>query len=503
MVFVTYSNAKLPYLSDGSIQFDWAFGIIYNGSRYIFKQSSSTDLYKVTPSEGAFYVYLDVDKMKEYSVNDENLAEGNRKYDHLNEIIITSTDEGGKSGNYVLLAAFIEKELQNVGALGQMILYKSSVDTFSDKINNIYDAIDYDNDFEKIYGSAIDDACRKYNNLASSDRLGYLFITDLHFNTGYNASNLPALFRQCKAVVEIANRVNVDFIAFGGDIIDGETNKENIYTFLEPMFKILSKSRKPISIIVGNHDDNCYGEFIGKSALKNLLIDESNIHNIVYPSEEKCYYSFDAKSYKIICLDYIDYDISSSKQGSSWWGYSQEQIKWLISVLNTTNKDVVIFSHGCPDKTYNYYGMGDNGGYSTDLINLIKAFNDHATIDLYGSHYDFSDKTNFIKFLQVGHTHFDKNDVKISGIPCIITGAAKKESPNSKWEKVAGKDNTYIIPSKEVADELHANSYGYEFIFYDRELGTLSESLFDLVSVNGSTISTFRIGAGTDRNFEL
>lgn len=351
-----------------------------------------------------------------------------------------------------------------------------------------------------------------YCGYAEAGRIGYIFITDLHYATSHPDNN-EALIRQLQAVAYIANNAQIDFVAIGGDVTDGEGN---MITLLRSFTSALANIKKPLVIITGNHDDNSYESAAatnkGKYA-RNLLVDNVSVINPIFGSADKddCYYYFDLtkKGVRVICLDFIDYP--SGKRGASWWGFSQTQVEWLCSQAFDTNLNIIIFSHGqLVDKMYEWYNLGDQGGYTTDIKNAIVAFNNKSSITLYGNTYNFASRQGKIILSHHGHEHFDK-ELSIGNMPCIITGCAKHSTPdsygyvtNGYYQPVPGKEDTYIIPDQAAATAVHANGYGYEFVYpSDRDYGTVNEALFDVVSVNSDAVHCIRFGAGFDRDINL
>ena len=393
------------------------------------------------------------------------------------------------------------------------------------------------------YSSKIDEICERYYKLGEAGRRGYIFITDLHFNN--KDQNNKALLRQLQAVVDIANNCQIDFIAIGGDIVDRTTvdcPKEKVIENIRQMVKILSAAKCPVAILTGNHDDNTYhtsgyGDIDKGFYSKNMLVDNSIIPQMMMGGSEAddCYYYFDIekKNLRVVCLDYIDYNkhaTGQTKYGGVWWGFSREQVTWLCSTAFNTDKDIIIFSHGqIVDIRYGIYGLEDEGdknwndsqtnkiiqgatppegyryayypGYTTDIKNAVLAFNNKSSVSLYGNVYDFSTRKGRIILSHHGHFHADF-ELNIGNMPVILTGCAKNEPGDNDWSayKVAGKQDTYMLPDRNAAIAVNANGYGYEFVDpNDRTFETINEALFDVVSVNSNAINILRVGAGSDR----
>lgn len=394
--------------------------------------------------------------------------------------------------------------------------------------------------YTPVYSSKINEISDAYYNLGEAGRIGYVFITDLHFNS--NINNNKALLRQLQAVVDIANNCQIDFVCVGGDVVDGTTasaSKELVISYVRQMMNILSGCKCPVVILAGNHDDNCYhssgyGNTDKGFYARNMLVDNAIIPQMIIGGSEAddCYYYFDIekKNLRVICLDYIDYNKNADKSGRSWWGFSKEQVTWFCNTALNTNKDIIVLSHGqIVDIRYGFYNLEDEGdkdwsgsvsnkinnsvpapsgyvhayysGYTTDIKNVISAFNAKSSITLYGNTYDFSTRNGNIILSHHGHFHGDF-ELNIGNMPVILTGCAKNEPGDTYYAdyKVAGKEDTYMFPDLASAESQHANGYGYEFVDpNNRDFGTINEALFDIVSVNSTAINILRVGAGKDR----
>ena len=298
------------------------------------------------------------------------------------------------------------------------------------------------------------------------------------------------------ACADIANRTNIQFIMIGGDIIDRETSHAVIFSIFNEAFSGVKESRRPVALILGNHDDNPYTNNVPltKDQDRALFIDMNTV-DMVAPDSEKNYYYFDRMGYRFICLDAIDYP--SGYAGDDWWGFSQAQVEWLAGVLGTTTQKTVIFSHITLDEDHNAWDLGDNGGYTKDIRDLIEAYNGRDSITLYGQTYNFSSATGKIMFVHAGHAHFDEQYTKTGmTIPLLVTTCAKNETSMSGLVLVSG--NTYEAGG----EGNHWNTTGWTCKFWpERVLGTITEAAFDVISVGSSTVNVFRVGAGEDRSF--
>lgn len=383
-------------------------------------------------------------------------------------------------------------------------LYKDSYDTLktvSDSVKTIREKY-ADPIYDAIYSEPIKATKLKLARTAESGRIIYGFLTDNHLNHDYSENSI-AQKRQYRALIDTLSGVGADFIVLGGDTIDGNSI-EDVYDIVEDFFGYANTNGINIAVLNGNHDDNSYISKQSKAWVRSYLINRSTVP-AVFPSDDACYYYFDVdrKNIRVVCLDSCDYPSDSS--GRDWWSLSEDQIKWFIDTILETPYDIAIMTHMSPEYAKNSYNLGDNGGYHTDLISVITAFNSRNTISLYGSSYDFSSVTRKIRWMHCGHSHIEyMEDYKIGGIPCVNTGCAKQSNQyigSNEKRDTSGDEYTYILTEAAAAD-YHINSYGFKYRhFTPRVIGTISESLFDVVSVNASVIHTFRLGIGVDRDF--
>lgn len=354
--------------------------------------------------------------------------------------------------------------------------------------------------YKNVYGEAVGNHVAKYNNLYEDNRVGYIWISDLHLNS-IKPNNTSAIKRQLKAVCEIADKTDIDFVCIGGDVIDAEQSRKNYEKMLNICIDGLKNCSKPVAYITGNHDDNAYGNkdaFVGKDFVKTFR-EKTTVKNAQYPDEESAYYYFDLKDKqtRVICMDMIDY--AEGKKGSNWWSESEKQVKWFAQQALDTDNDIIVLCHQCLDYKYNFYALGNNGNYSNDMMDVIAAYNSRSKIELYGTKYDFSNSKGKIKYQHAGHAHYDKSDIMVGGVPCIITACAKNQTKINGTTHISG--DTYEMTE---GNEYKSNTTGYLFnIYKDRTYETINEALFDIVSVNGKEVNVIRLGAGRDRKISI
>ena len=377
-----------------------------------------------------------------------------------------------------------------------------------------YDVVGYytepEQTYSEIYSSALDNAVAQYETHAEPERLGYVWLSDMHLKHSQTTATYDVFPRVIRAAREAAERSNADFIVIGGDIIDGESTTANIYPMLAEAFKPLAGCSVPVLWLMGNHDDNSYGTALTKAFSISLFAQRSEFYNdLVFGNMDNAYFYFDIprKNKRIVCLNSIDYP--SNKNGTNWWSLSQAQVEWFcITALNTAH-DIVILSHMMPLYRYNEWGHGDDGGYQTDLCNAIAAYNSRSSLTLYGNTYNFANAQGHVKYIHAGHTHveFDQTicDITAGGVECVVTGCVKQWNQGISSDEIAvdASAGIYEITAANY-EALHRNEYGYKYYHWaNRTARTINESLFDLVSAGANAVYCMRIGVGNSRTFSL
>ena len=95
----------------------------------------------------------------------------------------------------------------------------------------------------------------------SDDAVNYMFITDIHFTGSIVTSYGAALWNQMNLITKIANENdNIDFVVVGGDITNGTNEKATTMEWTKTILSPLLDCQKPVFVLVGNHDDNSYGQ---------------------------------------------------------------------------------------------------------------------------------------------------------------------------------------------------------------------------------------------------
>ena len=89
--------------------------------------------------------------------------------------------------------------------------------------------------------------------------INYVFITDLHY-MGIKTGQGAVLLSQMEQAVEIANTNDeIDLVVLGGDTVQGYwDDKRECFEAYREILSLLKPCKKPVLILIGNHDDNAY-----------------------------------------------------------------------------------------------------------------------------------------------------------------------------------------------------------------------------------------------------
>lgn len=323
------------------------------------------------------------------------------------------------------------------------------------------------------------------------NRLSIGFITDMHLegnNDGYSGKLMSKIDDEC----------NLSLVINGGDCVshkDGNISKESAISQMREMFRMFSPSvREKMIYVVGNHDDNTFGNRSWQYILKDGELYSNlfrHLDNKVVRGESPKYYYVDNEFHKIrfIALDaidipYINVDGKSKYLGHSDYGYRQKQLEWFANkALNIPNNtwSVIVVTHVPP--------FAENvGGYHRDTRNseialgILGAFKNRGTysgnsLSTVESEFqvnisaDFTGKGGDVICWVTGHVHTDN----------IV------DSPNGI---------TLVTTLNDHKTRLSSSTSGTS--------GTISEQAFDIFTIDKANKRVYltRIGMGSDREFE-
>ena len=236
-------------------------------------------------------------------------------------------------------------------------------------------------------------------NTTSKNIETYTFFTDPHL-MGFGSDDYSTnLQKYVGTLQKVYNSTPMNFIVGGGDWLNYGDTPANACFKLGYIDGFMNSMFHDYHALVGNHDTNYQGtEILSQTAIDNLW----------YREGKKAYYKFNGKNSINYCLDTgIDSDNTMTT-------YRWEQVNWLASELlndNPTHSTVYMHIVWNNDVVQN---MADN------VTKLINAFNNHTSITLNNTLYDFTNTTGHIDYVMCGHIHDDKSGT-INNVLCIAT----------------------------------------------------------------------------------
>lgn len=360
------------------------------------------------------------------------------------------------------------------------------------------------NKLQSYYDSEITEIIDKGMNVYSNNGLNFLFITDSHYE--YISPNHEVtsdiIESQLKSIVEITKKYPVDCVIHGGDLLHGSNKGKTVpFEVYKKVVNCLSEVKCPVFFVRGNHDDNMYyserpdsskpyndyvpvsnlitdDEWLGR--LQKPLCRRGMVHDSQKNNSTYYYYDFEDKKVRLIILNAYDYPIIDKGDGyaqwvsESWNKFSDRQQQWLVEEALTIKENwkYIIAVHGILVD-----GTGDAKITNADkIVNIFEALNSRTSYidETLSINKNFSDYKSKIKCVIYGHTHADIYSRK-NGIDYICTGSSKISTHNAPDHTI----EYYYIPVRKKLD--------------------ITESLFDLYSVQDNSINRIRFGAGIDQ----
>lgn len=236
-------------------------------------------------------------------------------------------------------------------------------------------------------------------NTTSKNIETYTFFTDPHL-MGFGSDDYSTnLQKYIGTLQKVYNSTPMNYIVCGGDWLNNSDTPANACFKLGYIDGFMNSMFHDYHALVGNHDTNYQGtEILSQTAIDNLW----------YRENKKAYYKFNGKNSINYCLD------SGVDSNNTMTDYRWEQVNWLANELlndNPTHSTVYMHIVWNNDVVQN---MADN------ITKLINAFNNHTSITLNNSLYDFTNTTGHIDYVMCGHIHGDKSD-NVNNVLCIAT----------------------------------------------------------------------------------
>lgn len=255
----------------------------------------------------------------------------------------------------------------------------------------------------------------------------------------------------------------IKFVVSGGDVgNDYDPDPEKYKFSMREVYEELYKLSVPTHCILGNHD-NGFGNCADRGydyRTHTILPDEMHAMCMKYNPTEANYYYIDVDpGYRFIFMDTSDqpYQIKPDGTSDQYWytEISDKQCDWFENEAIKTDRRMIVFTHA-PLHNAGVFGS-ENPPIATkmydDTKNAPRIF--HAVMH--------NDK---IVAQIAGHVHFD-NIVYTGNFPTITTLC----SLTQEWAPSCPR----------------------------RDLGTYTETAFDVYSIKDDVIYMTRFGAGEDR----
>lgn len=361
------------------------------------------------------------------------------------------------------------------------------------------------------YGVALDIITEAISD--NDDSVKYVFITDIHYVGGEDVARTVATVKQIENLVQYVNRTDaIDFVAIGGDTIQGTQKKSTSLGYFKKAFTPFLECNKPVVIVPGNHDDNSYAYntktfdgswvitdkewndniidlYVNRETANGDVIDVAVSQDTKVANSKYFYYDLENKKTRIICLDSIDYEQSYGEDGmltvdengnvgltvrddskavtnynryymaTTYWGYGARQMEWLAedALQAGDDWDYIFISHMGIDEDTNFNTGADITWYGKNLREIIGAyqFKTPYVNEELGINVDFTNVGGEILSYQYGHTHAQK----------------------------------------------HLYSEDIDLWQVNSDTAQVRDGYFDVMTVNKNSINRYNIGSGFDQTF--
>lgn len=353
------------------------------------------------------------------------------------------------------------------------------------------------------YASEINKVVEKVNQIPDK-KFSFVYATDLHVDF---KENQKVVWPQCEAMVEIANRANVDCVILGGDLLHGISSKEDSLTYLREYTTIFNNAKIPTYVTRGNHDDNAYHndpwippydnkrvphkyivwDYDWNREILEPLARGNAIHDLKNPESSYYYVDYPEKKIRVIFLDAYAYPEEKNGDLSVWsaegWDrFSDWQLKWFAETALDTSKEgwtYILSSHGALIDGF-VTGPCSNATIPYEIIKAFHAKRKYANKEL-DINVDYTNVKSNMPLHIFGHTHLDGYHYdKDVNMLMINTGVCAVSEYDCSLATV-----DYCVSPK-------------------RQKGTITEALFDVIIVcENGTIHRIRFGAGEDQQFKV
>ena len=294
----------------------------------------------------------------------------------------------------------------------------------------------------------------KVDALSRTPAFQFAWQSDTHlFSSGTKANQLN--------LVSAGNIKNTDFIINTGDLMNGGYGRGvNNKLMLANAVGTYKTAKCDYFQLIGNHDDNSLfyinnpskgkREIVGYEDWFNMVVMRMNEYNIELQTNKRYFSKLYEKHIQgndlrfiPICLDSSDIDYSVDAGNQFIFGFKEEQLLWLIDLLNYTkyNEYVMVFSH-CPIDGVSTAETVHNRQL---IVGILEAFANHSTFTGVSTEAgweasvscDFSNKPyqHLVGVFQ-GHSHSD-NFVTQNNVNYITIDNGFIESNDAEGKKDA------------------------------------------------------------------
>jgi hypothetical protein len=308
------------------------------------------------------------------------------------------------------------------------------------------------------------DIAKEAYKYIAPDRHTFIFVADTH---AQDVSN-----KIMCSVAEMSKYVPCSYIAHGGDIIDGKTDKEQELLILSTLVRNGNEAKCPTYYIKGNHDYNRRiedGNIVEAEVISNAEIASRTncfIKSGVKGNIEKMYFFVDDATSKVrsIFLNvFLTPELSANTQRMG-----QEQFEWLINeALDFSDKEdkaewgVIAFAHQLPKNEGLYeilkaFQVGGREEYSVtegdETFNISADFTAQGTMEIIS--------------MFVGDIHFDSTSRITANKPYPCIYILNASLANDYANTSLGSNNALKPPDKVANTE---NETAFDIVTIDRK----------------------------------
>lgn len=302
--------------------------------------------------------------------------------------------------------------------------------------------------------------------------LNFIFLSDMHHRmhemayTDENPEN-PQPYESAVDAIESIRYIldrcpEISFIVSGGDIgNDYFRDPKKFRDSNQEVMDALYQLPVPVHCCVGNHDDGIGNATDRGDDTRVFGLSHQDMHNLCMkynPTDENYYYvdmDTEERKYRFAFLNTSDRPYLVDEKGQYAYGWrleiSDKQAQWFEKEVLDTDRTVFVFSHA---------PLHNKGMFFMDFDDVINSPR---------IYYDIKHSKN-VAMTVSGHIHYD----------CIVHD-----------DDLLTVNTIGMVPQEWTASCPR------------REVGTETETAFDVMSIKGNVVYMTRFGAGEDRMAEL